>query len=357
MEKVFKEGGAAHIRALIDEGIKNGSRTATVTGDWEIAEAVSLPSDFTLILENCHLRMADGTFDNMLRNEGCGDVLARRAGEGNRNIRILGVGEAILDGGEYNGLSERNAGRDGRPPMYVNNLLLFANVEGFRIRDIHCRNQRWYALCFLYCGHGVIENIDFCSNDTCIDEEGRVSHYVRYDNRKDVLVQNADGIDLRTGCHDIKVENITGFTEDDTIALNGIIKKDGFIAFEVPGKPLDICRVEIKNVRSAAHCSNVRLLSQGGVPLHDILVDGVYDTSAESPHMDVGGNGVRVGDVFLYGARHATEDEMYNITVRNVRSRASGAAVNLGGRMRNLVLENIEAFDGAIPLLDNREGD
>ena len=357
MDKVFKRGGAAYIRALIREGIENGSRTATVRGDHEIEEAVLLPSDFTLILDGCHLRMADGTFDNMFRNEGCGDVLARQAGGEDRNIRILGVGEAILDGGEYNGLSERNAGRDGRPPMYVNNLLLFVNVEGFEIRDIRCRNQRWYALCFLYCGHGVIENIDFCSNDTCIDEEGNVTHYILRDKRQYVLVQNADGIDLRTGCHDIKVENITGFTEDDTIALNGIIKQDGFIAFRVPGKPLDICRIEIRNVRSSAHCSNVRLLSQGGVPLHDILVDGVFDTSEGSPHMDVGGNGVRVGDIYLYGSRHATEDEMYNITVRNVRSRASGAAVNLGGRMRNLVLENIEAFDGAIPLLDNREGD
>lgn len=52
MEKTFKKGGTAHIRALIEEGIRSGSRTATVTGDWEIAEAVSLPSDFTLILEN-----------------------------------------------------------------------------------------------------------------------------------------------------------------------------------------------------------------------------------------------------------------------------------------------------------------
>ena len=357
MEKTFKRGGSAHIQSLIREGVKSGSRTATVTGNWEIEEAVLIPSDFTLILKDCHLRMADDTFDNMLRNEGAGDVLTRTAGEGNRNIKILGEGEAILDGGKYNGLSERNAGRDGRPPMQVNNLLLLSNVEGFEIRGLHCRNQRWYAMNLFFCGGGVIENIDFCSNDTCIDEEGNVTHYILRDKRQYVLVQNADGIDLRQGCHDIRIENITGFTEDDTVALNGIINADNFVPFLVNGKPLDICRIVVKNIRSAAHCSNVRLLSQGGVPLHDILVDGVYDTSAESPHMDVGGHGVRIGDgSYVYGSRQSTPDEVYNITVRNVRSRAHGAAVHLGGGMQEPVIENIEAFDGAVAIKDMREG-
>ncbi len=168
-------------------------------------------------------------------------------------------------------------------------------------------------------------------------------------------MQNSDGIDLRHGCHDIKIHNITGFTEDDTIALTGLMGKTKTIAFETPHKPLDICNVEITNVRSAAHCSNVRLLSQGGVPLHDIYIDGVYDMSAESEHMDVGGHGVRVGDAdVLYGWRQSTGDEVYNITVKNIHSRARGAAVHLGGAMRNLVLENIEAFDGAIQIKDKR---
>lgn len=359
MDNIFAKNGTQHIQELINEGVRNGTRTATVTGAWEIESAVLIPSDFTIILENCHLRMADDTFDNMFRNENCGDVIARKSGGENKNITIKGVGEAILDGGNYNGLSERNAGKDGRPPMYVNNLLLFVNVDGFEIRDIHCRNQRWWALCFIYCSNGLLTDIDFCSNDTAIDENGNEYHYLLHEKgHSEILVQNADGIDLRHGCHDIKIHNITGFTEDDTIALTGLIGKAKTIAFETPHKPLDICNVEILNVRSAAHCSNVRLLSQGGVPLHDIYIDGVYDMSAESEHMDVGGHGVRVGDGHvMYGWRHATEDEVYNITVKNVHSRARGAAVHLGDRMKNLVLENIEAFDGAIQIKDMREKD
>ena len=55
MDKKFKENGQEHITALIDEAVKNGSRTATVSGSWVIDKAVRLPSNFTLILQDCLL--------------------------------------------------------------------------------------------------------------------------------------------------------------------------------------------------------------------------------------------------------------------------------------------------------------
>ena len=167
-----------------------------------------------------------------------------------------------------------------------------------------------------------------------------------------MLVKNSDGIDLRRGCHDIIIENITGFTEDDTVALtglNGSCEK----AFFVAELPSDICNVKIRNIRTASFCTNVRLLNQGDVRLHDIEIDGVYDTSAESPYMDIGRHSVRVGDVRLYGTRHATADETYNITIKNVRSRQP-YAIALAGQMSNLVMYGIECFDGSKMLLDNR---
>ncbi len=351
---MFKKNGTQYITSLIKEGIADGTRTATVTGKWEIESAILIPSNFTLVLENCHLRMASGSFDNMIRNENAGDVLTRTAGKGDNNIRIKGVGEAILDGGEYNGLSERNAGKEGRPCIYVNNLLLFVNVNGFEVTDIHCRYQRWWALDFIYCSDGVIKNIDFLADDRGIDQYGNIYRGLVRARKFEPIIRNADGIDIRHGCHDIKIENITGFTEDDTVALTAV-KTINKMAFEVDGKPLDICNIEVKNVRSEAFCSNVRLLSQGGIPVHDILIDGVYDMSENSSHMDRGGYGVRLGDADdMYGLRHATEDEFYNITVRNVRSRATDAALHLGGKMKNIVLENIEPFDGTKYMVDKR---
>lgn len=354
MGDIFNKNGTEYICGLIKDGVKNKTNTATVRGNWEISEAILLPSDFTLILENCHLRMGDGTFDNIFRNEHCGDVLTTTAGKGNKNIKIIGKGEAILDGGKYNGLCEKNARTEGRPNMYVNNLLLFVNVEGFEIRNLHCRNQRWWALDFIFCSDGIIKDIDFLANDTCIDKKGCEYHGFTKERPEEVLVKNADGIDIRLGCHNIKIEDITGFTGDDTIALTGVLNGPDF-AFKTEGKPIDICNIEIKNVRSAAYCSMVRLLSQGGVPLHDILVDGVYDVSDENECMDRGGCGVKIGEGSrLYGSRHSTEDETYNITVKNVRSRGKFGAIVLGGNMKDVVWENIEPFDGAEMLNDMR---
>ena len=123
--------------------------------------------------------------------------------------------------------------------------------------------------------------------------------------------------------------------------------------FAVEGMASDICHVEIKNVRAEAYCTNVRLLNQGGTKLHDILIDGVYDTSEGSAHMDRGLYAVRIGDTHMYGSRHATADETYNITVRNVRGRGEHV-ISLAGEITNLVMYGIESFDGAAMLLDKR---
>lgn len=62
--------------------------------------------------------------------------------------------------------------------------------------------------------------------------------------------------------------------------------------------------------------------------------------------MDRGLLAVRVGDTHLYGDRPSTADETYNITVRNVRSRAVHA-ISLAGSIGNIVIYGIECFDGA----------
>ena len=65
---IFTAGGSAHIQKLVDDAALSGTRTATVTGDWEIDTAVRLPSHFTLILSDCHLRLKDGTYTNIFVN-------------------------------------------------------------------------------------------------------------------------------------------------------------------------------------------------------------------------------------------------------------------------------------------------
>lgn len=360
----FLKNGSEYIQSMIAAACEQGTRQITVTGKYEIESPIRLPSDFTLLLENCHLRMADGSFCNMIVNEHCRTPEGQTAEGTDRNIRILGKGQVILDGGEYNGLSERNSLKDGRPHISHNNLILFTNVDGFDIRGLHLCRQRWWAMNFIFCRNGSIRDIDFRADSRWIDSEG-ITHdtlgaraygtaekaNVDYEG---IIIKNADGIDLRSGCHDILIENITGFTEDDTVALTGL---HGMMEqmFEVPGLDPDIHNVIIRNVMSSAFCANIRLLNQSGIRLYNILIDGMMDTSANSPYMERGGSGIRIGDNHLYGTRHATPDETFNITVRNVYSRA-GAVMRLAGAMRDCLFENIRSFDegdGAVMLLEN----
>jgi hypothetical protein len=268
----FEKNGSEIIKTLIEDSVNDGSRTATVTGSYEIESAIRIPPDFTLILENCHLKMANGVYDNMFVNEHHGTDIGRTVAGRDKNISILGRGEAILDGGEYNGLSEKTQLTNGLPAIYKNNLLLFTNVENFKISGISCKNQRWWALNFIYCAHGYIGNIDFEACDIGIDKDGIAYHGLRRGYYSEILVKNADGIDLREGCNNITIENITGFTEDDSVALTCLPGGRLEGAFRVEGLSPELCHVKIKNVSTASYCTNVRLLNQGGGIIHDILI-------------------------------------------------------------------------------------
>ena len=348
----FSKGGSAYIASKVEESVKNETRTATISGNWEIDEAIRLPSNFTLILENAHLRLADGCFSNVFINEHSGTELGRTVDGTDKNINIIGRGTAILDGGKYNGLSEKTQLKNGLPPIWKNNLVLFTNVDGFQVSGISCRNQRWWALNFIYCRNGYLGNLDFCSDDTGIDSNGNEYHGLKRGFYSEVVVKNSDGIDIRQGCHDILIENVTGFTEDDAVALtalNGALEQ----AFSVSGLPSDICNIKIKNVRAAAYCSIIRLLNQGGIKLHDITVDDVFDEGPESSHMDLGAYTVRIGDTHMYGDRHPTEDETYNISINNV---CGGGlyVICLATSVKNLTIENTKAINGAEMMLDER---
>ena len=351
-EQSFFQYGHAYVKSKIDAAVRDGSRIAVVSGKLEIDKPIRLPSNFSLILENCHLRMADGCYSNMFVNEHHDTELGKTQDGTDKNIRILGRGRAIIDGGKYNGLSEKNHSRNGMPPIWKNNLILFTNVDGFKISNISCRNQRWWAMNFIYCSNGYIGGIDFCSNDILIDPNGNEIHGLRRADNYDVLVKNADGIDLRCGCHDIVIKNLTGFTEDDTVALTAL---DGNLekTFAVKGLPSDIYNVKIKNISTASFCTNVRLLNQGDFKLHDIVIDGVYDQSEGSPHMDKGLYAVRVGDTRLYGTRHSTKEETYNIRIKNV---VGGGlyAVSLAGEVGNLVMSDIRTLGDTQMILDQR---
>lgn len=343
--------GEQMIQETIRAALAEGRHTAELTGSYEIAAPVLLPSHFTLILRDCTLRMRDGSFSPMFVNEHWQDPAGT-----DTDIRLTGIGRAVLDGGEYNGLSEKNAGTDGRPPIWQNNLLLFAGVRGFSVTGLSVKNQRWWALNFIGCSEGLLRDLDFAADATRIDPATgeRVFGLLRGQYAA-TFVKNADGIDLRAGCHNILIENITGFTEDDTIALTclwGNLERH-FLGEDFPEERRAISDVMIRNVRSSAYCTIVRLLNQGGTRLYNVLIDGVMDASEGDDRLDSGVYAVRLGDDRSYGGRAGTAEETHDLVIRNVFGRGQ-AVVQLRGAAARVTLENLFAGRPGTVLSDDR---
>jgi len=308
---------------------------------WVIDEVLSLPSNIEILIDGAHLVLADNTYINMFATE---NYLAGKI-FGLENINIHGQNGALLDGGNYNGLSEFNSGKDGMPHISCNTLMMFCHTKHLSVTNLKIQNQRWWGITNMFVSHSEFKNIEFKADLSRIDENG--IHYPdelprTYD---EIYVKNADGIDLRLGCHHIVIENITGFTEDDTIALTaicGILLKPWLI----PDASPDICNIVIKDVASDAYTtSNVRLLAEEGFKIHDVLIDGVTDTRSNEHYCAKAA--VRIGDV-LYGRKTSTLGDTYNITIRNIDSKARvGVTVCKG--LKDSVIENVNYSGDGIP--------
>ena len=73
-----------------------------------------------------------------------------------------------------------------------------------------------------------------------------------------------------------------------------------------------------------------------------------------SPHLDYGCNAVKIGDLHPYGGkRHSTDDETYNITIRNVYAEGINA-IKLTGGMKNVLFQGIECAKGTKMFQDDR---
>ena len=308
---------------------------------WIIDKTVLLPSDMTVVLEDAHLRLADGVRENIFRNRNCWTPEGvTQAGE-QHDIRILGQGHAVLDGGEPNGLCEQLHRDDPAhyPHMHVNLLVLLHNTRDFEVSGIHVIDSRWWSFCFIYCRWGRIRDLDFRM----------------YGN-----LENQDGINLRVGCSHILIENITGITGDDTVALTALPMDYGDfeMALAVEGRDPDIHDVCIRNILSSSHgCTLVRFLCEDGARIYNVDADNIRDTGAS-----IGGSAILVGvtqktlAISTFCKKRSRQlGELFNITIRNV-STCAQRAILLAEPIRDLLIENVYTFGGneiGIRICDN----
>ena len=315
------------VQQLIDASV--GKTAVLSPGDYEIGETIFVPSHTHLVLEGCRLRMKDGSITQMFKNRPDAD------GE-TRDIVIDGRGSAVLDGGEPNGLNEFTSRKNGMPHVSKNLTIEFREVENFEIRDLAVRNQRWWGFMFHQCAHAKISGIHFVLDRHAVDSRA--------------TWRNQDGIDLRVGCHDFLIEDISGETGDDLIALTALGGITGHGSAN-PKKSCDIWNVRIRRIRGRTNqCALIRLLAHYGQKIHDVSIEDVVEDSYPGLHNHTQ-MAIRIGDrIPAYYHRDIKNAQKFgdisDITIDGLTTRAL-TAIATDDSIRNLTVRNVRLFSDA----------
>ena len=336
------------IQMAVNEAAANGCgkvlipayNKRTGTNLWEIGETIELPSHIYVEINHAHLRMKDGVFCQMFRNSNAFLEEGRTPDGLQEDIIIQGVGRALLDGGTHNGLRERGPRLPGMPPIVHNLTIYMHHVRNFKIDGLTIRDQRWYGMGFAFAWEGVISNIRF----EITDKSSRTSQTHPW--------RNQDGVDLRLGCHDIQIQNLTGETCDDVVALTALSDPD-LPNFETrsacPHLPCDIYNVSIRSITAFNnHCALVRLPCHNGKQIYNISIDNLIDTTPDDTPTEVE-NGIRtaccvnIGENDYYHndlSKRCSHGDMRNISVSNIFSSAR-CAVDLNCSVKDLIVRNV----------------
>lgn len=308
------------IQAIVDANV--GGVAVLPPGQYEISKTVLLPSHTSLMLGGCRLRMKDGVIAPMFRNivDANGDA---------KNVVIDGCGSCVLDGGEPNGLNEFTSRKNGMPSVRENLTMSFTGVDGFAIRNLTIKDQRWWAMAFVECCNGSISNIEFQLTRHKLDSRAQW--------------RNQDGIDLRVGCHDIAISDIRGETGDDMIALTALEEESCR-----PGHERDIRNISIRRVRGRTNqCALIRLLSHFGQAVHDIDIEDIVEDSVPGQHNQTQ-MAVRIGDRIPPYYRHDPANaqrfgDIRDIRVNGLVTRAL-TAVHTDDSVKNMSVRNVRLF-------------
>jgi hypothetical protein len=315
---------------------------------WLLDSAILLQSGATLELENCRIKLSDRCRDNFVRSANCG--MGIKDIQPMHDIHIRGVGSVVLEGADHpratgdsgKTIGTRTYGSDAgvagesQTGDWRNIGILLAYVERFSIEGLAMSDSHGWAISLERCAQGTLRDLAFES-----------SGFKMIDGvRKTIL--NQDGIDLRMGCHDILIENITGYSGDDLVALTAI-PYSGTPAGSLGSIMVsdskdrgqgqdDIRNIIVRNIRGYCRGGHhiVRLLNTSGARMHDILIDGLIDTSPPDVKCRAA---VKIGDT-AYGGGIAPLGDTRRIIVNNVISQAT-YTILIGGSLCDSILSNI----------------
>ena len=221
--------------------------------DWHLDRAILFYSDLTIVVDGVTLKQNEDVCDNIFRPENFTVDPDNPFGyplgiEVTRNVKILGLNGAALEGPDQP--SKRLNFETGEMQETVGDIWGWRTFIVFVPRCVHfelsgffiMKTRNW-AISAERCENSYFHDLQFLTS--CV---------------------NGDGLNLRNGCHHIKIENIAGTTTDDLIALNNgsvfephpfkswktylypLVPSNYLMPIEAPGDG-DIHHIDIRNVR------------------------------------------------------------------------------------------------------------
>lgn len=183
------------------------------------------------------------------------------------------------------------------------------------------KQSRWYGTYFIHCDTCRVSNLDFDFWEDCC---------------------NRDGVDIRQGCHNFLVENITGTTGDDTVALNNL-GNDGNDGRYVEGKDPDTLNMVIRNIKSdAGRWFTVRILCQDRHLEQNFTLDTIMDTSLSENQKSVNA-AIMVGSHEYHYKIPAELGDLAHLTIRDVYGRGR-RVLGFGGCSDDVQASNIHGY-------------
>ncbi|MBQ7302242.1 MAG: hypothetical protein IJW89_01510 [Clostridia bacterium] len=365
---------------------KRVADTAPERDWWLLDRAILLPDNCTLVIDDCTVQLSDACRDNFIRSANCGLGLGDPVPY--QNIHIRGVGAARLLGADHprsTGDSSKilacpcphdtadllrladwvspeckaagapdwwdyhshsygtDAGKEGESPCgdWRNIGILLANVSHFSIENLHIAFAHGWGISLEACSFGRVANIRF---------EAHMSRVI--DGLKQ-NIENQDGVDLRNGCHHIVVEDITGNTGDDMVALTAIASHGTLKGGELGSthvmhidwsrREAGIHDVVIRRVTGASHlCFMVRLLPCDTV-IENIVIEDITDTGSVRDY----GSALMLGEHDAGYGRNLP-DSMRNVTISRVVSNGD-RAINVLGYLTDALITDVTHNNKKLP--------
>lgn len=317
----FEGSDTQRIQSAIDaaEGTTNRvfipAQNQNGTNIWKLDGAILLPGNMTVVLDNCTVQLSDQCRDNMFRSNNTGTGITNPGW--NYNIHLIGIGEVVLKGadnpratgdgartlilnpddakGNWRVSYGSDAGKEGRKQKgdWRNIMILMAYVDGFKMKNINIENSHAWAISFERTLNADISDITINNPEEIIV------------NGKPVMVANRDGIDLRQGCKNFRIDNISGRTGDDFIALSNLDTRDSDINNSGTlkstmvtkegwsGPEDDIEQIFITNIVCQTKYRGIAIRASGSAGIHNVYIDGLITQKWNGRHNSIliGGKG------------------------------------------------------------------